>query len=520
MKRIARRRCTIAAALIGCLAGTFAGSAAATPTSYDRDGTILVGGAKVFPIVLTLPPPLGGMTPSGRDGLDEVASAGVNFVRAGPIRTTPADAIVADAQAWNRAAAARGIHTWVYLRELALAQPGTPEDAMLRSVVAALKNDRGLGLWKGADEPRWMGWAPSLLHYAYCLTTSRGDPSWCDTSRSLDPSHLWVTIQAPVGSASDLAPYSAVTDIHGVDPYPIAVGVSNPDLHHVGRWTEAVASVTPNRAVWTTLQICFSGSSDASGRFVLPTWAQERYMAYDAIINGARALNFFGGANPRCWTAADAARGWNWSFWNAVLRPLIVEIGPRSPLYPALLHPATAVSMTATDATTQVTSRAGTGETWVLAARHGEGEAEVTLSGLPPSTTTGTVYTEGRSVAVRDGAFTDHFAKWDVHVYRFDTEPPRTRALASSGRSGHVAKLRYRVSDNSGEARERLQVFEGRRVVRMLGTRFRPVGPGRTYSVGWRVPATTIGPLRFCVRASDRAGNASADVCAPLRVTR
>ena len=35
----------------------------------------------------------------------------------------------------------------------------------------------------------------------------------------------------------------------------------------------------------------------------------------------------------------DRASGWNWRFWQRVLRPVLEEIGDRSPLYPALLVP-------------------------------------------------------------------------------------------------------------------------------------------------------------------------------------
>ena len=114
-----------------------------------------------------------------------------------------------------------------------------------------------------------------------------------------------MTIQAPRGTAAELAPYTPVTDIHGVDVYPVTLAASAPNLHDVGSWTSTIASVTPSRAVWTTLQVCASGSYDSSGRFVLPTFAQERYMLYDAILNGARSLAFYGGNNPNCWTASD-----------------------------------------------------------------------------------------------------------------------------------------------------------------------------------------------------------------------
>jgi hypothetical protein len=36
----------------------------------------------------------------------------------------------------------------------------------------------------------------------------------------------------------------------------------------------------------------------------------------------------------------------------------------------------------------------------------------------------GEVYTEGRSVSVSGGSFTDTFERWGVHVYHFRNEPP------------------------------------------------------------------------------------------------
>ena len=161
--------------------------------------------------------------------------------------------------------------------------------------------------------PWWSGLPVSSLQFTYCLATSRGNSSWCANETPIDSDHLWVTIEAPRGTASDLAPYSAVTDAHGEDEYPININVSNPDLHQVGVWTSTIASITPYRSVWSTLQICSSGSYDADGNFLLPTKTQERYMIYDAIINGARNLNFYGGNNPNCWNSTDTAYGWSWT---------------------------------------------------------------------------------------------------------------------------------------------------------------------------------------------------------------
>ncbi|MBD0317893.1 MAG: S8 family serine peptidase [Thermoleophilia bacterium] len=98
-----------------------------------------------------------------------------------------------------------------------------------------------------------------------------------------------------------------------------------------------------------------------------------------------------------------------------------------------------------------------------------------------------------------------------------DVRAPVVRALTSSGRHGRRVRLSYRVSDASGRTRERLRVFRGKRIVRTLATRLSTRVAGRTYHVLWRAPRRPI-RLRFCVKAWDEAGNASARSCAPLRI--
>ena len=89
-------------------------------------------------------------------------------------------------------------------------------------------------------------------------------------------------------------------------------------------------------------------------------------MLYDAILNGARSIAFYGGNNPNCWTTTDGQFGWNWSFWSSVLKPLLGEINSLSPLAPALVNPATTQTLPASDATTQAISRQGnSGDLWV-----------------------------------------------------------------------------------------------------------------------------------------------------------
>lgn len=398
--------------LVPLLALALCQPAAAASTRLDRHGTVVLDGRKVFPIALAKGPPAG--------GLAEVAAAGVTVLKVGPARDWR-DADVAAAIADNRAAAAHGLHTWVNLSAFAQLRPGRWRESLLRHVVGSLEADpsgAAIALWKGADEPWRYRMRPSSLRFAYCLATGRRR-DWCAGRPPADTGRLWVTVQAPRAGVWSLAPYSAVTDVHGVNSYPVAIGDFDPELGEPGSWTNVLSLATPNRAVWTTLQICWRWSYDAAGNVQLPTREQQRFMIYDSILNGARALAFYGGQNPKCWGQLDAAAGWNWTYWERVLEPLVREIGAGSPLAPALRNPGTTRELPTSDRSVRAISRRGrNGDLWVIAARRsGEEPADVTIGGVP--TLRADVYTEARSLQAMGGALTDAFDRWAVHVYRF-----------------------------------------------------------------------------------------------------
>ena len=73
--------------------------------------------------------------------------------------------------------------------------------------------------------------------------------------------------------------------------------------------------------------------------FVLPSRLQERYMIYDAIINGARSLAFYGGNIYRCWNDRDEGCAGTGRFWDGVLKKLVRELNAVSPVAPALVNP-------------------------------------------------------------------------------------------------------------------------------------------------------------------------------------
>ncbi len=144
-------------------------------------------------------------------------------------------------------------------------------------------------------------------------------------------------------------------------------------------------------------------------------------MAYDAILNGAKALTFFGGNNSGCFSAGDATYGWNWSFWQSVLQPVVQQLSASSPIAPALVNAAKAPRVTTGGTGTETLVRQGTSvdDLWLIAARTGAGTRTVAFKGLPRWAHRASVYTENRTVQASGGSFSDRFSQWDVHVYHF-----------------------------------------------------------------------------------------------------
>jgi len=91
-----------------------------------------------------------------------------------------------------------------------------------------------------------------------------------------------------------------------------------------------------------------------------------------------------------------------------------------------------------------------------------------------------------------------------------DAKPPVT------GRRGRMLKLTYRVRDDRGETTEQVAVYSGRLLVKKLGRTLRPTDDTVVSWIAWRAPRRRL-LGRFCVRAADRAGNASTS-CAALRI--
>src|SRR6476661_10999546 len=406
-----------------------------TVTKLDsKSGCLLVGGSRVFPLGLSDPPPVNSTAPNGKPAWTEIASAGVNFARNYTVWTAAAagEQLLTVGQQLE-AAQQHGLQMWVALAGL---DNNLARKSLLNKVVNTLKAHPGLGVWKGADEP------------AHGHVPAAGLVAVRNHLKVLDPGHPIAIIEAPRAPApkrgaadrrltiAAIKPYAAACDIHGIDIYPVSKPPGmhaggppvNTDISVVGDMTRIAARATGRKGIWMTLQIAWSGVLPPQHSLVFPTFPQARFMAYDAITAGARGLFFFGGHLPRTLNAQDKRRGWNWSYWNRVQRPLLRELsdGLHTTAFTA---PLAAHPVTANAADVAVSARQDDDAFYVIAVRRSPAKhGKVRFAGLPAGVRNGTVLAHpggnpARPVAVARGAFTDPapFEPHNARVYRFPT---------------------------------------------------------------------------------------------------
>jgi hypothetical protein len=408
-----------------------------TSVTVDPTGALVIGGQRVFPVGVSNPPPVDGKTPDGKDAWQELKAGGASFVRTGRAdwNAQEIDAQIATEKTLEDAAAAHGLHCWLWLGALPNlpTTAGSPREQLLTQVVDAFKGHPGLGAYKGIDEPQHSNVPAAGLIRAHTKLSA------------LDPDHPVVIIQAPVGTVADLTPYRRAFDVTGADIYPVAyppgaqTGGPNKDISVVGDVTKKMVAAAGGKPVWMTLQIAWSGTATSKSRPNsvprFPSLPEERFMAYQAIVNGVRGLVFFGGHLTQITRPRDAKAGWNWTFWDLVLRPLLNELTSTA-VGPALVAPNAAATVTASAQDVELVARQDAQFLYVIAVRRSPTTtSRVTFSGLPGSISDGQVlfeYTQDplpppigagrqtfRTVGVANGTFRDWFGPHDAHVYRF-----------------------------------------------------------------------------------------------------
>jgi hypothetical protein len=454
-----RNRSFLALVTTGFLCGAHAAAPLTKPAkiTFDPAGVLVVDGEKRFPINLTIVPGPEAKAPNGRPAYAEFADRGVMFMRSGAPHWNEQE--IANEKRKQAAAAAGGMRCCPWLGwDLSNFDPGDERrEAMLRKVIEAFKDAPGMGLWKGADEPDW-----GNSHQA-TNSTPEQVAHVAKLLHELDPNHpIWL-VQAPRGTVASLKRYDSGWDVGGIDIYPISYppGVhseeKNKEISMVGDFTRMMRAVAAEKPFWMTLQIAFSGVVKPGRTLKFPTFPEQRFMAYEAIINGARGLTYFGGSLPQTLNERDQPLGFNWTYFDRVMRPLFDELGPKSPILPALLAPNSTIqlkvlpenparravatkeeeqnikaSAPAKFVQDEIAADAGAieclvreagNDIYVLACKKEGPTIRVRFSGLPKEVNGQgagrVIFEEPRRVDAKEGSFTDWFGPFEVHVYKF-----------------------------------------------------------------------------------------------------
>ena len=396
--------------IVVCLITLAAAASAANDVRLDKDNRWIVNGKPYFALGLSGAPPADLKTPDGKDGWAELASGGVNWMRIGAYPWK--EEAIGDVQAQMDAAARVGIYGMLALWDLS-APVDPSEEAELRNAIERFKDHPALVAYKDADEPAWgkRPLPPIIKGY--------------EIIKQLDPVHPVVMVNAHRNTIAELRKYAVACDGTGVDIYPVSVpmgkhsGLPNKQMSVVGDYTKRMIEVVNGKKpVLLVLQITFSGTTPPNNILVRPTFYQQRYMTYQAMIDGANGIMYFGGyivLNER-----DQKLGFNWTYWYGVLKPLFKEIGPGTEVYKVITAPSANDVKVSVDGANDIEclARKIDGKTYILAAKREGDTVTANLTGLSGNGEADVLY-ENRKVPVKWGVIHDEFKPNAVHVYRY-----------------------------------------------------------------------------------------------------
>lgn len=353
-----------------------------------EDLTLLVAGSPFFPLGLY-------ETPTTPTRIAEVVAAGFNLVSVhggGPGATRLALDRLHEA----------GLMSWVVLsHQLDFSRDRTKREEFLRQMVDGVAGHPGLLVWESIDEPAWGSQNAEGLLAGY------------EFLRRLDPHHPVWTNHAPRNLISTLAYFNRATDIAGCDIYPVPEPTSHSNLPNrtlsvTGDETDKNrAAVNDQKPVFMVLQAfawrALSRRDDPQA--VYPSLAQQRFMAYNAILHGARGLLYWG---AHCMPKPSQA-------W-ADVKTTVHELSRLTPMLVAP-SPERPPQVTSDTGGVEAMLRQVGEETFLVLTNTENREAEATLSALPDGLNVLRVlYEPGRTLAVNAGTLSVPLPAYGVVV--------------------------------------------------------------------------------------------------------
>lgn len=298
--------------------------------------------------------------------------------------------------------------------------------ASLREMVDTFEDEASVLCWHAPDEPSWFGPPAEELVLGYrALRSLSRKPVWLNFGPSFPVDHInW----------SSMRSFTEPCDILSLDVYPVPDGRPktgqgyNIALTTVGDYARTLVDLVTDRGiqekpVWMVLQGFGWGElvgdmGESNPDCPPPTPAELRYMAYDAIVNGATGVLFWGVHA----SSADSA------LWGN-LKALATEL---SELYPVLTAPARLIWPTfrVDRSNVQVLiKRVGKRVTFLAVNRSAAPASGVRFSvgSRQEAFTKMSVRFEDREMALSGNAWSDDFEPYGIHVYEAEVEDPLNR---------------------------------------------------------------------------------------------
>ncbi|MFA6239840.1 MAG: hypothetical protein WC655_02870 [Candidatus Hydrogenedentales bacterium] len=240
--------------------------------------------------------------------------------------------------------------------------------------------------------------------------------------REIDTKHpVWMN-HAPRNTIKQLAEFNLGADIVGCDIYPVPARVGgHSDIQDVtvtsvGAYTRRMQDAAPGKPTWMVLQgfgwadLNETKADSKRDEYRRPTFNESRFMAYNAIANGARGILYWGSA----YIEVDS------ELWSDLLK-LVRELADRQPLLSAReaalpIQVTTAETWGSQDRTVRVVPKQVGDKVSFIVVNEWREPLTYTIAGL--ESLNGVAYSDGPDIAatVSGGTLTQTLAGQSVHV--------------------------------------------------------------------------------------------------------
>ena len=342
-----------------------------------EDNVLLINGKPFFPI---------GLWPAGNYG--EIAAAGFNWVKCGNPDAKVPSAFKAHLKKMRKYGLRGGVELYIYTE---LKNSKETAESIKRGIANVRDNATFLGWY--VDEAVLAGLPPEYARTMY------------EAVRKNDPHHLLWTSHAPRNTIAEIAAWNKYMDMTwcNIYPYPDVLhsDLPNQTIGVVGDETRKQReTVNDRKPVWMNLQGFIWEGRPA------PTWQATRFMAYDAVINGAKGVIWYN-------THQIPRPG---PFWSSIKR----TAGQLRDISAVLVSPdvktALRIDGTEPDQIRYLLKKCE-GSVYLLAENRTAGKLSVSITGIPTTEGSLKVLFEDRRIPVKKGVFNDTFAPWDIHIY-------------------------------------------------------------------------------------------------------